>query len=408
MDLRFSVLQWGARLHYATPAALEKAGFLHALYTDATDAVLDSWGGRVAASLFGGRLRRLLARSIPSVIPNEKIHSFPRSNVQEEISNVLRSDRLAQKNDRLGIGSHGLARKLIRDDFAGANALYVHACNGTEAIREAKRRGHFVVLEAVSMPYHKYTEKEEYRRNDDSYPDPDEEIESNIDFFREEALIADLVIAASSYVEDGLHRLGVPSERTAVVPYGIQEDFYDREPTPTPGRVLFVGHINRLKGVPYLAEAARILDRRGVDCTVRAVGAYSSDTVQQPDFAGPEYVGAVSRDNVREEFLNADMFVFPTLSDGFGIVLAEAAAAGLPIISTDHCGDVVSHSKNGFLVPLRDPEAIADRIEQIYTNRDLRQRMGAASRLRFEKLFTVDQYTKHLTEAIRDRYHALV
>jgi glycosyltransferase involved in cell wall biosynthesis len=380
---------------------------LHALYTDATNAMLDHPAGRAASALFGGRLERLRARSIPPIIPDEKVHSYPRYNVQQELSDVLRSDGRAAVNDRWGVGSHGLARKLVSDNFGGANALYVHACNGTEAIRAAKRRGHFVVLEAVSMPYHKYTEQEEYERHGASHPDSPDEIEENIDFFRDEAQMADLVVAASSYVEEGLHRLGVPTEATAVVPYGIEESFYNRKPTPIPGRVLFVGHVNRLKGVPYLAKAARLLAERSVDCDVRVVGNHRSATIDDPDFAGPTYVGPVSREAVREEFLNADVFVFPTLSDGFGIVLAEAAAAGLPIISTSHCGDVVRDGTNGFIVPIRDPEAIADRVEAILGDRNLRSQMGQASRQRFEEHFTIERYTHQLSKAIRSRYRSL-
>jgi glycosyltransferase involved in cell wall biosynthesis len=257
------------------------------------------------------------------------------------------------------------------------------------------------------MPYHKYTERQEYERNGDTHPDPLAEVEENIDFFRQEAQMADLVIAASSYVEEGLHRLGISPEATAVVPYGIESDFYTRDPTPSRGRVLFVGHVNRLKGVAYLAEAARILENRELDCHVRIVGCHDAIDIKDPEFAGPDYVGAVPRDAVREEFLNADIFVFPTLSDGFGIVLAEAAAAGLPIISTSHCGDVVRDGTNGFIVPIRDPGAIADRIERILTGRTLRDRMGQASRRRFEQHFTLEQYTRKLSTAIRSRYRSL-
>ena len=405
MDLHFTVLQWGARLHYATPAALEQAGMLRAVYTDATDGVLEGWTGKVAEYILGSRANRLKARSIPDVIPSDKVHSYPRYNAQEEVVNLLRNDHRAEINDRFRIGSHGLGRKVVRDEFAEGNAFYVHACNGTEAIREAKKNGLFVVLEAVSMPYHKYIEKEEYERHGLSHPDPEEEIESNIDFFRSEALMADLVIAASTHVEEGLHRLGVPTSNTAVVPYGIEENFYDKPSTPEPGRVLFVGHVNYLKGVPYLAQAANILEERGVECEVRIVGGYDEKVIERPEFDGPKYVGLLSRDDVREDFLKADVFVFPTLSDGFGIVLAEAAAAGLPIISTGNCGDVVAHEENGYIVPSRDPKTLAERIQHIVQDRALRSRMGMSSLNRFRKIFTLDQYAQNIKQVIQDRYN---
>ncbi len=404
MNLQFAVLQWGARLHYATPAALEEANMLGALYTDATESVLDNWMGRTAEKVWDGRLARLRARSLPAVIPRNKVHSYPRYTAQKKLVDLVRSDSLAERNYRYRLGSHGLAQQLIRDDFAGCNALYVHACNGTEAIEEAQRRGLFVVLEAVSMPYHKYIEREEHERHDRVFPDPDEEIKRNISFFRDEALMADLVVAASTHVENGLHELGVSPSHTTVVSYGIERGFYDRSPSPEPGRILFVGHVNHLKGVPYLAKAARILESREVDCNVRVVGGYDNGLIERPEFAGPSYVGAVPRSQVKEEFLRADVFVFPTLSDGFGIVLAEAAAAGLPIVSTPNCGDVVEDGHNGFVVPTRDPEALADRIQRLVEDRRLRSEMSSAARDRFCEHFTIQKYTENLAAAIRSRY----
>jgi glycosyltransferase involved in cell wall biosynthesis len=404
MNLQFAVLQWGARLHYATPAALEEAGMLGALYTDATEAVVDGWMGTQMGEILGGPLDRLRARTLPDVIPSCKVHSYPWYTAQKKLADSVRDDSLAERNYRYRLGSHGLAHKLVRDDFGGCNALYVHACNGTEAIKEAKRRGLFVVLEAVSMPYHKHIERNEYERHGRSAPDPTEEIERNISFFRDEALLADLVLAASSHVEEGLHKLGVPPARTAVVPYGIDRNFYDQPPSPTPGQVLFVGHVNYLKGIPYLAEAARLLQERNVDCQVRVVGGYDETLLSRPEFQGPTYAGPVPRNRVKEEFLQADVFVFPTLSDGFGIVLAEAAAAGLPIVSTPNCGDVVDDGKNGFVAPPRDAEALADRIQRIVEDRQLRSAMSSVSRARFRDHFTIQRYKENLATAIRSRY----
>ncbi|MCS4044595.1 glycosyltransferase involved in cell wall biosynthesis [Salinibacter ruber] len=377
---------------------------LGALYTDATESVLNNWMGRTVEKMWDGRLARLRARSLPAIIPGNKVHSYPRYTAQKKLVDLVRSDSLAERNYRYRLGSHGLAQQLIRDDFAGCNALYVHACNGTEAIEEAQRRGLFVVLEAVSMPYHKYIEREEYKRHDRVFPDPDEEIKRNISFFRDEALMADLVVAASTHVENGLHELGVSPSHTAVVPYGIERGFYDRSPSPEPGRILFVGHVNYLKGVPYLAKAARILESREVDCNVRVVGGYDDGLIERPEFAGPSYVGAVPRSQVKDEFLRADVFVFPTLSDGFGIVLAEAAAAGLPIVSTPNCGDVVEDEHNGFVVPTRDPEALANRIQRLVENRRLRSEMSLAAHDRFCEHFTIQKYKENLAAAIRSRY----
>jgi glycosyltransferase involved in cell wall biosynthesis len=94
------------------------------------------------------------------------------------------------------------------------------------------------------------------------------------------------------------------------------------------------------------------------------------------------------------------VFVFPTLSDGFGIVLLEAMAAGVPVISTRNCGAVVRDGENGFIVPARDAQAIAERIEQITTDRNLRERLSRGA-IATATQFSLTQYKERLVSAIR-------
>jgi glycosyltransferase involved in cell wall biosynthesis len=403
-QLRFAVIHWGARLHYAVPAVLHSAGMLQRLYTDAhADAGPVRPLRLIPEVLRPKSVRRLLSRKLPESIPKERVRAL--------VSPVLRS-KIQSLDPRLRLsavscyeaqaGPHALSRLAIRDNFGGANALYVHPCVSTDAIREAKRRGLLVVLEAISHPFNMRVQQAEYDRLGLPHAEGWEFIDSNIEFFAEEACTADVVLAASEYVKSGLIELGLTQERIAVVPYGLDPGFYSTPPSPVPGRILYVGTVDPHKGIAYLAEAARMLRQEGRNYEIRAIGPISMPGLtSHPAFEGLNYLGQVPRDEVKEEFARADLFVFPTLTDGFGIVLLEALFAGLPIVCTPCCGDVVKDGYNGRVVRSHDSKALADALREIMEDRALREKMSAAALLLRED-FGLNAYRRRLLESVRD------
>jgi glycosyltransferase involved in cell wall biosynthesis len=185
----------------------------------------------------------------------------------------------------------------------------------------------------------------------------------------------------------------------AIVPYGIDESWLQTSPDPMPGRVLFVGSVGLLKGNHYLAAAARSLANRNPNIEIRVVGPVSTDLARMSLFAGPRYVGQIPRASVQKEFLAADVFVLPTLCEGFGLVHLEALASGVPVITTPNCGSVVRDTVDGFIVPTRDPVRLAEVIEHIVSDRNLRARMSKNARLRASQ-FTWTRYGERLIDAV--------
>jgi len=405
MDLRFAVIHLGARLHYAVPAVLERAGLLQTLYTDANAESLGARCLRPFTALRGGQgIRRWLSRQIPASIPRGKVRSWIYPSLQQEwFSRAHRTRRKqAQFYFEKSIGGNWLARRAIAENFGGANALYVHPCSSTEAVREARRRGMFVVLEAISHPFNMQVQKEEYDRLQLTPTEGMDCIQENIRFFAEEASEADMILAASEYVKRGLLDLGIARERIAVVPYGLDTDFISEDPEPVPGRILFVGTIDAHKGLAYYAEAARMLQAEGFKGEFRTIGPLSApDVPNDPAFHGLDYVGQVPRSEVKREFASADVFAFPTLTDGFGIVLLEALFAGLPIVCTPNCGDVVRDGFNGRVVPSRDAAALAGAIREIVSNREMRAQMSQNALAR-KKEFTLAAYEQKLVAALHE------
>jgi glycosyltransferase involved in cell wall biosynthesis len=151
--------------------------------------------------------------------------------------------------------------------------------------------------------------------------------------------------------------------------------------------------------VPHLADAARRLEAQGFAGEIRAVGPHDGKLIHRAEFAGPNYVGQVPRSEVKHEFLGADIFAFPTLSDGFGVVLLEAMAAGLPVVCTRNCADVVRDGVTGVVVAPGDAEALASSIQRIVSDRGLRKTFSENAR-RASAEYSLESYSRRLIEAI--------
>lgn len=393
-----AVIQLGARLHYMLPLALQEAGLLGRLYTDFCvlpheQNLLD----RFPVARLPKAAKRLLGRRIPAAIPSAKVRRCGLVTFRDHWIISRNTDKT--KNVDFGyqerLGSHYLADQLNRHDFDGCDSLYVQSCNARNAITEAKRRGLPVIYESVGHPNDQFIDSEEYERFGLPPRYPKQMMMAVHDWFRRDLEMADIVLGASKYSVQGLLDFGVPQEKTRLLPYGLPSGFFEVEPHPEPGRILFVGSVGYRKGVPYLAEAARLLKGSHPEIEIRVAGSFDLDISKRPEFDGPTYLGQIPRSQVKEEFLKADLFVFPTVSDAFGIVLMEALQAGLPIIATPNCADALEDGYNGLRVPVRNGRALADGIVQIVKDRTLRDQMGRAS-LTLTSKFTPAAYSSAL------------
>ena len=117
--------------------------------------------------------------------------------------------------------------------------------------------------------------------------------------------------------------------------------------------------------------------------------------------------GPVSRDGAALWYRQSDVFVLPTLSDGFALTQLEALAHGLPVIVTPNCGRVVREGKTGFIIPPRDPQALADAILRFVHHPSLAQEMAPFCR-QAVKAYSVDAYGKRLVEIIQKHFGAPV
>ena len=192
--------------------------------------------------------------------------------------------------------------------------------------------------------------------------------------------------------------LGIPNKRLLSYPYQVA-DLAILDSTASNHRVpekigpcfLFVGAINARKGWRYLLEAAGLLVKRGIDqFSVVFVGAGNQEEELLSGIAGhglghiAHHVGPVPYHQIASYYKNADVFVFPTTEDVWGLVLIEAMAFGLPVMCSKYAGskEMVEHETNGFILDPRDVEAFARYMERFINHPGLVLEFGARSRER--------------------------
>lgn len=396
--MRVFVIQPGARLHYAMPKAFAQAGMLRTLYTDLH---ADHRFLRIADRLLPGRVRpkalhRLFGRRLPVGLPASLVKDRPFETLARTA--VAMAGFPAQGPSRV---TRSLLGDLERAHLGQGDVVYTVIINeDIDVMRRLKDQGVRIVHECIIGPDVGPLLIEEHHRFPELGPAPD--VHAIMDGRARDAkkyALSDLVLVPSRFTEKAVAELAPEGTTIANVPYGFEIEAFSEDGCPEPGRVLCVGSVGRRKGHPDLAAAARLLAQRGSCAKVRVVGPGEEDIIHHPLMAGPDYVGQIPRSLIVDEYRRADLFALPTICDSFGIVIVEAMAMGLPVVTTPNCGDIVRDGVDGFIVPIRDPKAIADRISEIVENRDLRERMAQAARQRALE-FSLQSYSDRLLQAV--------
>lgn len=200
----------------------------------------------------------------------------------------------------------------------------------------------------------------------------------------EEFRLANVVVANSSYTRDTWAAAGLDAAKIVVVPYGA--------PVPDaagaaggssgrgPLRLIWAGTFSVRKGAHYLLEAWRTW-APGTAATLDVYGTVSLPASVPRDLPGITYHGPVPRNRLLAAFLSADALVFPTLCDGFGMVVNEALSRGLPVITTPRAGaaDLIRPRENGLLVNAGSPTALHESLDWCAAHREELRAMRPAA-----------------------------
>jgi len=398
--------QVGAREHYAIPRALFRRKLLGRLVTDAwvpPSSFLAKLSGFKLADRFHNELRdapvisfnsSLILFEVPARVRHltdwPKIFARNRW-FQRKVVSYLRSSELSAINPQ--------------------PILLSYSYTALEAFRHAKSRGWKTVLVQIDPgPEEERIVAAEVARVPELagnwQPAPAEYWVS----WRKECDLADRIVVNSKWSQEGLIRSGVATEKLSVIPLAyepprvaserltgprLQRRYPDRFTNERPLRVLFLGQVNLRKGIARLLEGARMLRDEPVEFWIVGPVQITNATTKVGD-ARVKWFRPATQSQAAEKFRAADLFILPTLSDGFAITQLEAQAHGLPIMTSTSCGGVVESGLNGILLEEPSAACIAAAIRDCIADPSQLQSLAAASRVANE--FTIDALAQRLQE----------
>ncbi|MEM8639151.1 MAG: glycosyltransferase family 4 protein [Cyanobacteria bacterium P01_G01_bin.54] len=221
----------------------------------------------------------------------------------------------------------------------------------------------------------------------------------------QELALADRIIVPSTIVKDSLAAAPVDPERIRVVPFGAPLETHRPPPSPRPARpfrVLFVGRVGPRKGVHYLLQAWRSLALANAQLHLVGINEFPFGWLH-PERDRFIYTPSIPHHQLIPHYQQASVLVLPSLLEGLALVQLEALACGLPIITTAHAGgtDLITDGVEGFIVPIREPIALAEKICWCYDHPNEMARMGIAARRRAEAL-SWQRYREQLKAVIQE------
>ena len=206
------------------------------------------------------------------------------------------------------------------------------------------------------------------------------------------------VVAVWTAGEQALRRV-LPEGRVLLIDNGVPvEGRPERDGDHEPPRILYVGLLTPRKGVLDLLAASRLLRERGVDHETWLLGGTPDEgpaaeaEVRAGLDGSARLLGTRPPEQMPAEFAAADVFCLPSWWEAMPLSVLEAMATGLPVVATD-VGDVgrsVADGVTGFVVPVRNPEKLADALEPLLSDPELRHRMGKAGRERVVEMFSAE------------------
>ncbi|PYY10678.1 MAG: hypothetical protein DMG61_21065 [Acidobacteria bacterium] len=369
----------GARDAYQLPIALRESGLLQTLVTDFY-APLDRRVLANASRLFPSSLRSKLTRRFDPALPSKSVESHAHYAIQ----NWWDADGWMQRVGSLGERAGRIAARERCSILAYAHvATSAFAAAGVGAKVLMQMQPHPTSVRTALLSDKFLPEFEDQTSNELSW---DRRI---LDTFSREPLLADLCIVASSHTRRTLLENGISQDRLAVVPYGVDLEFFCPAESPRDKlSMLFVGQLCRQKGLHYLLEAWRRL--RLPDAELRIVGPLPRNQSSFTKYGlVSRFLGSLNWMELRDEYRRADLLCLPSLSDGFGQVVLEALACGTPALTTNSAGasDLIQQRENGLLIPAADLDSLVNSLDWASQNRDKLRQMRSPARA------TAEQYS---------------
>lgn len=390
--------QIGAREHYAIPRVLHRSGRLEVLFTDLWVHGFSNFLARILGA-------RRLAGRFHADLTEAEVTGLHMTTLQSALEARRISDTYVgflRTGSRFGRAVRSRLRRRTGQNWS-RTIFFGYDTGFLEAAAWVKDQGGKTIVCQMDPAR---TEVELVQAEQKRWPgwsNADGPVPEDYFAWRKtEWALADLVVVNSEWSLEALLRQGVPESKLRVLPLA-----YETAPFPAPGKstsfdgrlhVLFLGQANLRKGIPYLLEAAKGLSGVEIDI-VGPIGIAPEKVLSAP--ANVRFHGAVSRDRTPAFYAEADVFVLPTISDGFALTQLEAMAHGLPLVVTPRCGRVVTDGVDGLIVAAGDAAGLRSALESLRDDPKRVEMMGAAARRKVQA-FSLDHLEKGLLNLERE------
>jgi len=312
---------------------------------------------------------------------------------------------------RLGFPDRMLVDWVYRDidsftaslDWSGIDCAYAYEDGAQNVFRAAKK---FEVKCYYDLPILHYKEarriqEEEAGLRPDVAPGLAARFDDEAKLQRKdsELSLADRIIVPSTNVKRSLEGVVSDLSRVHVVPFGSPTEYFHPMPRSNASfTVLFVGQISPRKGVHYLLEAWNSLKLPKARLLLFGSNGFPKGWLEK-NLGSADYQNSIPHSELGNIYQQADVFAFPSLVEGLALVQLEAMACGLPIITTINAGgdDLITDGEEGFIIPIRDVEALKEKILWSFEHKDALREMGGAARRKAES-FSWQRYRWGLQE----------
>lgn len=369
-----TVIQPGSRRRYFIPRLFQERGMLGVFATDFT---IHSW--------IGGLLKKagLIKRPGLCGIPIDKIVSADTAVLLRELIN--RSFRKRSNLEYHLEVNRLITTRLKKRGIGDTDIIYcmnIGFADYLESVKKAKSDIRIICDLFMHPGMDHIINTASAKFSNWPYCQPcDKDMTLRESCFMRTAAVADVLLCPSEWVAQGVRELAPNAAvKIRLCPYGSSIYYGDRSNSPRRGRYFWAGTHAVLKGLPYLAAAANKLKPKYPDMDFRVAGITDKRTIEMPECRNLHFLGRLNKAQMQEEFLSADAFVFPTLSEGLAGVLVEAIACGCPVVTT-RCGGIdITDGENGILIPEYSEPALIDALERIYSNRIYRTNISTRTK----------------------------
>ena len=339
-------------------------------------------------------------------IPKHKIHTFPWLQAPYMARGRVGLNLSAWVDREWAWWAHETLDRYVASQLRAPSMLIALSGSGLHAGRKAQQLGGIHICDRGSSHIRVQDRllTEEYERYGTRWRgiDPRSIAKEEAEYEQ-----ADWVSIPSQFCYDSFVDQGVPAAKLLKIPYGSRLERFYPEPAPNTSRdefrILFVGAAGPRKGFIDLFTAfERFRHPRKQLVLIGSLAPEAKAILARVDQSRITVVGSVPNSQLRQHYSQASVFVLPSIEEGLAMVIGEAMACGCPAVATTNTGasELINDGVEGYIVPIRAPEVIADRLQQLADQPDLRERMGRAALARVQNLGGWDAYGQLWSSAI--------